>query len=177
MSKKILIISGSPRKGGNSETLCDQFAKGAVEAGNEVEKISLAGKNIGFCIGCYACEKGECFQKDDAPAIIEKMLLADVLVLSTPVYFYSMAAQLKALIDRSVMVYPQIRNKEFYFIMTMADTEEKNFTGTLEALRGFMLCCENSVEKMVIKAAGVYEKGEIVNHPAMNESYGAGKNV
>jgi hypothetical protein len=61
--------------------------------------------------------------------------------------------------------------------MTMADTDEKNFTGTLEALRGFMLCCENSVEKLVIKAAGVYEKGEIVKHPAMKECYGAGKNV
>ena len=177
MSKKVLIISGSPRKGGNSETLCDRFALGAVESGNEVEKISLAGKEIGFCTGCYACENGECFQKDDAPAIIEKMLYSDVLVLATPVYFYSMSAQLKALIDRSVSVYPQIKEKEFYFIMVMADTEEKNFTGTLEALRGFMLCCENSQEKGIITAAGVYEKGEIMNHPAMQKSYEAGKNV
>ena len=177
MSKKVLIISGSPRKGGNSETLCDRFARGAVEAGNEVEKISLAGKKIGFCTGCYACETGACFQQDDAPAIIEKMLYSDVLVLATPVYFYSMSAQLKALIDRSVSVYPQIKEKEFYFIMVMADTEEKNFTGTLEALRGFMLCCENSQEKGIIKAAGVYEKGEIMNHPAMQKSYEAGKNV
>ena len=105
MAKNVLIIGGSPRIGGNSDLLCDQFAKGASEAGNQVEKISLAGKKIGFCTACYTCEKtGACPQKDDAAAIIEKMLAADVIVLATPVYFYTMSAQLKALIDRSVMV-------------------------------------------------------------------------
>ena len=61
--------------------------------------------------------------------------------------------------------------------MTMADTEVKNFTGTLEALRGFVLCCENSVEKGIIQAAGVYEKGAILNHPAMIEAYRLGRTV
>lgn len=177
MGKKVLIISGSPRVNGNSDILCDQFAKGAGQSGNQVEKISLAGKKIGFCTACYACEKGECPQNDDVPGILKKMLDSDVIVLATPVYFYTMAAQLKSLIDRSVMVYPQIKNKEFYFIMTMADAEVKNFTGTLEALRGFVLCCENSVEKGIIQAAGVYEKGEITSHPAMNTAVEMGKNV
>ena len=55
--KNILIVSASPRKGGNSDLLCDQFAKGAAEAGHKVEKIRLAEKKIGYCLGCYACQK------------------------------------------------------------------------------------------------------------------------
>lgn len=178
MAKNVLIICGSPRIGGNSDLLCDQFAKGALDAGNLVEKISLAGKKIGFCTACYTCEKtGACPQKDDAAAIIEKMLAADVIVLATPVYFYTMSAQLKALIDRSVMVYPRIEKKEFYYIMTMADTETENFRGTIEALRGFVLCCEESQEKGMICAEGVYQKGEILEHAAMTQAYEMGKNV
>ena len=104
------------------------------------------------------------------------MLDADVIVLATPVYFYTMSAQLKALIDRSVMVYPKIAKKEFYFIMTMADTTVENFRGTLEALRGFVMCCEDSRESGIISASGVYQKGEISGNPALKEAYNAGKN-
>jgi multimeric flavodoxin WrbA len=72
--KKVLIISTSPRKGGNSDTLAEEFAKGALEAGNEVEKISLADKNIQFCRGCLACQKTKrCVIRDDADAIEQKM--------------------------------------------------------------------------------------------------------
>ena len=177
MKKNILIISGSPRRNGNSEMLADEFASGAAAAGHQVEKVVLAGKKLGFCTACYACRGGSCPQQDDAPAIIQKMLQADVLVLATPVYFFTMCAQLKALIDRSVMVYPEIKGKEFYYLMTMAETEEKDFTGTIEALRGFAACCENSVERGIISAAGVYEAGEIAGHPALLEAYEAGKSI
>ena len=176
MVKKVLIIGGSPRRGGNSEALCEQFAKGAAESGNQVEYISLSGKKIGFCTACYSCENGECPQKDDAPEIIAKMMDAQVIVLATPVYFYTMSAQLKALIDRSVMVYPNITGKEFYFILTMADTAVENFRGTLEALRGFVMCCENSKECGIISAAGVYQKGEIAGNPALRQAYETGRN-
>ena len=175
--KKVLVISGTPRLQGNSEVLCEKFAEGAKEAGNSVEMISLRGKKIGFCTGCYACQSGKCPFMDDTQAIIEKMLAADVLVLGTPVYFYTMCAQLKALIDRSVMVFPRIAGKDFYYIMTMADTDEANFRGTLEALHGFMLCCENSRECGTIGAAGVYEKGEIQRHPALRRAYEMGKSI
>ena len=175
--KNILIISGSPRKNGNSDTLCDQFAKGASGAGHQVEKIFLGDKKLGFCTACYACQSGKCPQQDDAVWIAEKILTADVIVLSTPVYFYTMSAQLKTLIDRSVMYYPRIEKKEFYYIMTMADTEKANFRGTIEALRGFVECCENSVEKGMIKAVGVYEKGEIRNTPFMQQAFEMGRSV
>ena len=81
--KKVLIISASPRKNGNSDLLCDEFARGAKEAGHEVEKIRLAEKNVGYCSGCYACQKlNKCVKNDDANELVEKMLSADVIVLA-----------------------------------------------------------------------------------------------
>ena len=85
--KKVLVLSSSLRKGSNSETLAQEFAKGAAEAGNKVEFESLRGKKIGFCMGCLACQKkGKCVIKDDAPAITKKMESADVIVFATPIY-------------------------------------------------------------------------------------------
>ncbi len=67
MSKKVLILSGSPRCGGNSDILCDEFAKGAKDAGNEVEKIRVSEKKVAPCAACYSCKEsgGECVFKDD----------------------------------------------------------------------------------------------------------------
>lgn len=77
MSKKVLILSASPRKGGNSDILCDEFAKGAVESGHIVEKIRVAEKNIGYCHACYACKQsGICAIKDDMAEVLQKMIEA-----------------------------------------------------------------------------------------------------
>ena len=98
-----------------SALLCDQFAKGAAEAGHRVEKIRVAEKKIGYCLGCYACQgTGVCAIKDDMAEIIEKIIDVDVIVLSSPVYFYSIDAQLKALIDRTVARWTEVRDKELY---------------------------------------------------------------
>ncbi len=174
---KILIISSSPRKDGNSDLLCDEFAKGAKEASHEVEKIQLADKKIGFCRACYACRSGKCPQQDDVAPILDKMLAADTIVLATPVYFYTMCAQLKALIDRTVVIFPNLTNKKFYYIMTMADTDKAMFKGTIEALRGFLDCYEGSVEAGMVCGLGIYEKGEITATPFMQEAYDLGKNA
>ena len=99
MTKKVLILSSSPRRGGNSDTLCDEFMRGAIESGNEAEKFFLRDKTIHYCTGCSTCSlHGKpCPQKDDAAEIIEKMVAADVIVMATPVYFYTMSAQMKTL--------------------------------------------------------------------------------
>lgn len=74
---------------------------GARRAGHEVEKVSLKDKTIGFCKGCLACQKtGSCVIRDDAGAIVEKMLHADVLVFATPIYYYEMSGQMKTMLDR-----------------------------------------------------------------------------
>ena len=83
--KKVLILSGSPRKNGNSDILCDEFARGAAEAGNHVEKIRVSEKNIGFCRACYACRgTGVCAIKDDMAEVLQKMIDADVLFWQVP---------------------------------------------------------------------------------------------
>ena len=174
---KVLILSSSPRKGGNSDLLCEQFAKGAKEAGHDVEKIRLADLEIGFCTACYACKSGPCPQTDDAAEVIDKMLAADAIVLATPVYFYTMCAQLKALLDRTVSVFPRLREKKFWYVMTMADTDREMLRGTIEALRGFLACCEDSVEAGMICGLGVYEKGEVCSLPVWEEAREAGARV
>ena len=102
MSKTVLIVSSSPRKDGNSETLADAFAQGAREAGHSVETVRLREKQLGFCKGCLACLKlGRCVIQDDAVEIAAKMHDADVLVFATPVYYYSVCGQLKTMLDRA----------------------------------------------------------------------------
>lgn len=178
MSKNILVLSGSPRKGGNSDILCDQFVMGAKESGNEVEKIFISNKKIGYCTGCYACEKtGKCAQKDDMADILEKMIKADVIVMATPVYFYSLDAQIKTLIDRTVARYTEINNKEFYFIATAAVNSKAALERTIECFRGFTDCLEGAKEKGVIYGTGAWEKGDIKSSDAMKEAYEMGKNI
>ncbi|MGN0447487.1 MAG: flavodoxin family protein [Acutalibacteraceae bacterium] len=176
--KNVLILSGSPRKGGNSDVLCDEFMKGALEAGNEVKKIRVADKKIAPCRGCYACKgTGKCAIKDDMADILQAMIDADVLVLASPVYFYSVDAQLKALIDRTVARWLEVKNKEFYYIMTAADEDRSSMNTTLACFRGYADCVNGAKEMGVIYGNGVYEKGEICNHPALKEAYEMGKRV
>ena len=179
MQKTILIISSSPRKGGNSDLLCDEFAKGAREAGHATEKIYLQGKSIGFCMACYACAKdATCIQKDDVAAILEKMAGADVIVLATPVYYYTMAGQLKTLIDRTLPRYymNKISDKDCFFIVTAAE-EKPALERTVDGLRGFIECLPDATLKGVIYGAGVYEKGEVKTKPLMEEAYLMGRNA
>ena len=178
MSKKVLIISSSPRKGGNSDILCDAFAEGAKEAGTEVEKVRISDLKIGYCTGCYTYQKaGKCAIKDDAQGVIDKMRTADVIVLASPVYFYSICAQLKALIDRTVVVYPNLTNKRFYYILTMADTDRTKFDGPIAALRGFLDCYEGSKESGMVCADGVYELGAIDGTRFLAEAKKLGKTI
>ena len=178
MSKKVLIISSTPRKGGNSDILCDAFAEGAREAGNDIEKVRIADLNIGYCTGCYACQKtGKCAIKDDSQSVIDKMMAAEVIVLSSPVYFYSISAQLKALIDRTVVIYPQLTNKKYYYILTMAETNRKMFDLVLAPLRGFLACYEGSEECGMVCADGVYEKGTVNGTKFIAEARDLGKSV
>lgn len=177
--KKVLILSGSPRKGGNCDLLCDAFLKGAKEAGHDVEKIFVAEKKISYCTACYYCTEhnGECAIKDDMSAILDKMQAADVIVMSSPVYFYSIDAQMKALIDRTVARWTNIPNKEFYYIMTAAEDSDTVMDCTLQCFRGFAECLDGSKERGVIYGKGVYQKGEIADKPAMQEAYQMGLKV
>lgn len=179
MSKKVLILSGSPRKGGNSDLLCDEFMKGAQESGNQVEKIFLRSKKVTFCNACYYCKDhdGQCAIQDDMGEILDKMQEADVIVMASPVYFYSIDAQMKAVIDRCVARWTNIPDKEFYYIMTAAEDSDTVMDCTLECFRGFAACLDGAQEKGVIYGKGVYEAGDIRKRPAMQEAYEMGRQV
>lgn len=125
MAKKVLILSSSPRRGGNSDLLCDRFMEGACEAGLEVEKVFLKDLKINYCTGCNRCYNGEhpCPQQDDAARVLAKMVAADVIVMASPVYFYTVCGQMKTLIDRCCARYTEMTDKEFYFILTAARGE------------------------------------------------------
>ena len=134
MGKNILIVSASPRRHGNSDTLCDEFMRGAAEAGHRAEKIFLRDRAIDYGMGCGACNRThKCVQRDDMEEILDKMVAADVLVLATPVYFYTMDAQLKTLIDRTVPRYTEMWDKEVYFLITAADTDTPAWAGQAAA--------------------------------------------
>ena len=101
MSKKVLILSGSPRRGGNSDTLCDEFMRGAEDTGNTVVKVFLGDYKINYCTGCGVCNgTHQCVQKDDMAEILDKVDNADMIVFASPIYWFSISAQLKAAIDR-----------------------------------------------------------------------------
>ena len=179
MSKKVLILSGSPRKGGNSDLLCDEFLRGAQESGNQVEKVFLRSKKVAPCNACYYCKNsgGKCAIPDDMAEILDKMQAADVIVMASPVYFYSIGAQMKAVIDRSVARWTNIPTKEFYYIMTAAEDSDTVMDCTLECFRGFAACLDGAQEKGVIYGKGVYEAGAIKGLPAMREAYEMGNQV
>ena len=175
---KVLAISASPRKCGNAEVLCDEFLKGAAESGHDVQKIRLAEKKIAPCLACYACAGSHvCVRRDDMAEVLQKMIDADVIVLSSPVYFYSIDAQLKAVIDRTVARWLEVKNKDFYYIVTMADEDTSSADTTLACFRGYVDCVHGAVEKGTIIGNGVYEPGKIANTPAMKQAYEMGKTV
>ncbi len=179
MTKKVVVLSGSPRRSGNSDLLCDQFIQGAREAGHEVEKIFVRDKKINYCTGCGTCFNGNkpCPQKDDMSGVLDQMVAADVILMATPVYFYTMNGQMKTLIDRTCACYTEINDKNFYFIMTAADGNKKSLERTLEEFRGFTRCLEGVTEKGVIYGTGVWEKGEVKNTDAFNEAFRMGQVV
>ncbi|CQR72185.1 Putative NAD(P)H-dependent FMN-containing oxidoreductase YwqN [Sporomusa ovata DSM 2662] len=178
MSKNVLILSASPRKEGNSDLLCGQFMLGAKEASNRVEKIYLQDKTIGYCTGCGACYVShKCVQTDDMAEILDKMIAADVIVMATPVYFYTMNAQMKTLIDRTVPRYQEITDREFYFIVAAADSNKDAMERTIDGFRGFLECLNGAQEKGIIYGVGAWHKGDIVGSTAMKQAYEVGRKV
>lgn len=175
---KVLIISSSPRKDGNSDVLCNQFAKGAAEAEHEVEKVNLREKTLSPCRACYGCmENHVCAIQDDMAEIFPKLVGADVIVLASPVYFYSLCSQMKILIDRCLVDHKSISGKQFYFIITAADPQHEAGNETLAAFRGFLRCLPDAKEAGVIYGTGTWDKGDVYQHPSYMQAYEMGRQI
>ena len=179
MSKSVFIISTSPRRGSNSDALAQAFAKGAIEAGNKVEKAELRDKTIHFCRGCLACQKtGRCVIGDDANAIAEKMGRADVLVFATPIYYYEMSGQMKTMLDRANPLYgSDYAFRDVYFLSAAAEDEEEACSRAVNGLEGWIACFEKARLRGSVFAGGVNGEGEIEGHSALKNAYEMGKKV
>ena len=176
--KNVLIISTSLRGGSNSELLAKECAKGAEEAGNRVELLSLKGKKIQYCIGCLSCIKtGKCVQKDDAPEIMEKLRRADVLVFATPIYYYEMCGQMKTLLDRMNPLYSSdYAFREVYMIATAADGGDSTFEKAYNGLQGWVDCFPKAKLCGLVAGEEIGDPKDAVNHPdVMDKAFELGK--
>ena len=175
--KKVLIISSSPRKNSNSETLCKAFAEGAKEAGNEVEIVTLRDKTINFCRGCFACQKTQnCVIKDDAVEICRKALTANVLAFASPIYYYEMSGQLKTMLDRLNPLYPSdYAFTEVYFLSSAAEDEDFVPERAIHGVEGWVECFEKANFAGTVFMGGVTAPGEKPDHPALEEAREMGR--
>lgn len=177
--KRVLIISGSPRKGGNTDLLCDAFARGAKEAGGNVEKFFLGDYHIDYFteddeqrVGKRADEAA-----DDVPMRVDKMVHADVIVLASPVYYMNITGQLKTFIDRTYGRYREMKDKEFFYLTACADPEESTAEWAVNGFRGFVMCLPNPTERGAVKAIGMGRKGAVKDSQYETEAYNLGKNI
>jgi len=149
MSKSILILKGSPRKNGNSATLADQIFAGAKKAGAEVESVFLSGLEINPCDACDACQEGQegCIVQDDMQSLYPKLKGADVIVIASPIYYFTITAQIKAFIDRWYALELDhgsvLKGKELAIALVYGDTDVYtsggiNAINTLESIARYI---------------------------------------
>lgn len=179
MGKNILIISTSPRAHSNSDALANAFMEGAQKAGHTVEKISLRGKRISFCLGCLACmERKKCVLSDDASDIAEKMGQADVLVFATPIYYYEMSGQMKTMLDRANPLYTSdYRFRDIYMLTAAAENEPHTPDRAISGLQGWIDCFEKAHLAGSVFAGGVDAPGTIAGHPALQDALALGVSI
>lgn len=177
--KKVVIISTSIRTNSNSEAMAKSFAEGAVTAGNQVDFISLKDKKIDFCKGCLACQyTGNCVIKDDVADIMDKVLVADVVVWATPIYYYEMSGQMKTLIDRLNPMYEKdYKFREIYCLTVAAEDAKYVPERAISGLQGWIDCFEKASLKKTLFCGGLNGGGEIQENSKLQEVYQMGLEV
>ena len=177
--KKTVVISTSLRAGSNSDMLAEKFAEGAKASGHDVEKIWLRGKDIKFCVGCLSCQKtGACVFHDDVPAIMEKVLNADVVCWATPIYYYEMSGQMKTLIDRMNAMYRKdYRFRDVYLLTAAAEDESETPKRAEIGLTGWIDCYGKASLKGHVFCGGVDKPRDIEGNGKLQEAYEMGKNI
>jgi multimeric flavodoxin WrbA len=177
--KRVIVLSTSLRRGSNSDMLADRFVEGALSAGNDVEKVSLVGKDIQFCRGCFACQKlGRCVIKDDVNDIMAKVLEADVVCWATPIYYYEMSGQMKTLIDRLNSMYPlDYKFRDVYLLTTAAEDEEDTPKRAEAGLTGWIDCFPKSRLAGTLFCGGVNDAREIEGSAKLQDAFELGKAV
>jgi multimeric flavodoxin WrbA len=169
----VLGISGSPRRGGNTETLIDEVLRGAQQAGAIVDKVILSQLNIAPCEACDACEPtGECIHQDDMPALFDKMKRSQVWVLGTPVYWWGPSAQFKLFLDRwyAKVFLPEDRaifqGRRIILVIPMGDGDPATARHTVGMLTDGLTYAEADLIATIL-APGVSDPGEVARHASV----------
>lgn len=175
---KILVITGSPRKNGNSAALADHFIRGAEEAGHEVVRFDAAFRKVHPCIACNSCGMdGPCVFKDDFEFVREHIVGADCVVFATPMYYFGISAQLKAVIDRFYAINGSIHvPKKAVLLMTYANTaasEAVPIKSHYEVLLKYL----GWRDAGQVIAPGVWPAGAIRHTPFPEQAYRLGKSI
>lgn len=176
---RIVVLVGSMRRGGNTDLLAQAFAKGASK-NNTVEIVSVADYKVNPCIGCNSCftrEGHQCFQKDDMSEIYEKLRIADTLVIASPVYFYGISAELKAIVDR---LHTPMRNefhiKKLALLLVGAATLPELFDA-IKLQYQLVLSFFHLEDAGMVLVRGVKEIGDIKDAKALDEAYNLGASI
>ncbi len=183
---KVLGIMGSPRVGGNTDLLLDEALKGAQSRGAEVEKLSADKLKIAPCREIYACLKdGNCVIQDDMKDVYPKLLEADAVIVATPMFFYTVSAQLMPLISRCQALWARryvLKNldipvKKGAFIAVGATRGAKLFDGPKLTMKYFFQAINAEyTDELLIR--GIDKKGEIKEHPtALTDAYALGQRL
>jgi len=179
MSKRIVVLSGSPRKNGNTARLTEAFIEGAEAAGKEISLFRVAGLQIGGCRGCGHCFKnqGVCIQQDDMQPILDALRKADALVLASPVYYFSVSAQLKLVIDRFfALLEIGMAVQRAALLMTCGDSSEDAAAPSISMFR--LICAYQKWEEAgIIIAPSLHSPGEIEGRAELEQAKRLGERM
>lgn len=179
--KRLLVISSSFREGSNSDLLAREFMRGAIEAGNEAEIVTLKGKKLGFCRGCLSCQStqdGRCVQRDDADLIAQKMKDAGVLCFATPIYYYGVSGQLKTMLDRANPLFPIDYAYRSVYLMCSCAEDKSAAARAVDCIQGWIDCFEGVGLRGVLCATEADEQETVNSRPALlAEAYMLGKSI
>jgi len=181
MSKNIVVLSGSPRKGGNTDMLAAAFIEGAENAGKNVTAFRVADLNISGCTGCEHCfsnaTKGVCFQKDDMPAVLNAVRKTDALVLASPVYNFDVTGQIKLALDRFyALLNEKIPVKRAMLLMACAD-EDAGTAGGAVNMYELWLKYQKWEDAGVLIVTGVHKPGEIAGRNELEKAKAMGRDI
>ena len=176
---KIVVLVGSMRKGGNTDLLAQAFTEGTSK-NNDVEIVSVADYKVNPCIGCNSCftrKENKCFQNDDMSIIYEKLRTADIVAIASPVYFYGISAELKAIIDR---LHTPMRN-EFQIkklaLLLVGAASLPNLFDAIKLQYQLILDFFHLEDLGMVLVRGVKDKGDIEGNEALKEAYELGLSI
>ena len=177
--KRVLVVSGSPRRGGNTDLLADAFAKGASEAGGNVDKIFLADSALEFLSSQGANHPQSVSRNTPTGRIVEKFLVADVVVLASPVYYMNVSDRMKTFIDATYLGLGDSRmaGKEYYYLTAFAERDTNTAEWIYNAFRGFIMWLPESVERGHVGAAGMGAAGAVKGSDYERQAYLLGKTI